>query len=81
MKQEISLKDRKKHRKQINGKFNSVGSTDEVKYKKYHCSNLFLIQKLKSWSLHPALASLGDISCVVSISPTSLNPGAKYSCS
>jgi hypothetical protein len=27
----------KKLRKQINGKFNNIGSADETKFKKYHC--------------------------------------------
>jgi hypothetical protein len=33
----------KNFRKQINGKFNNIGSADENTYiKKYHCRNFFL---------------------------------------
>jgi hypothetical protein len=46
MKQNIALKDKKKIRKQINGKFNHMGSADENIYI-YQCSNFFICQKLK----------------------------------
>jgi hypothetical protein len=47
MKQKVTLRDRKKLRKQINGTFNNVGDVDENKLKN-HLRKFFPCQKLKS---------------------------------
>jgi hypothetical protein len=48
MKQKISMKDKEKLIKQINGKSNDIDSADKNKRKKIHCNNLFQCQKRKS---------------------------------
>jgi hypothetical protein len=64
---------KKKLRKEINGKFGNTGSTAGNQLKKYHCSNFFLCQKLKFRVSFIQLKSVLDISCVVSVSKTALN--------
>jgi hypothetical protein len=56
-----ALKD-KKIRKQINGNFNNIGSADENNLEKYHCSNFFLCQELKSRVSFIQLKPILDIS-------------------
>jgi hypothetical protein len=53
MKKKIDL------RKQIKAKFNNISNADENK--KYHCSNFFFRQKLKSWSPFIQLKPILDI--------------------
>jgi transcription initiation factor IIE alpha subunit len=58
----ITLEDKKKLKKQINGKFNNMGSADENTLKKYHCRNFFLCPKLKSRVSFIQLMPVLDIS-------------------
>jgi hypothetical protein len=69
MKQKIALKAKKQKnlRKQINGKFNNIGSANEKK-KRITAANFFLCQKLKSSSSQSWI-----FSCVVSVYPAALN--------
>jgi hypothetical protein len=63
MKQKIALKDKKKLRKQMSGKFNNIGSADENKYKNITVEPLFKDYKRQDAEilglLHPGQASLG----------------------
>jgi hypothetical protein len=70
MKQNIALKDKESLRKQINGTFNNISSTDGSKY---HCNSFFLCHKLKS-GLPSSISSQSWIFYyVVSVSPAALN--------